>query len=282
MVGAVSDYLNEFARRHFLAVVGSAAPQQVRGALERYLRRYATEGEERFYVPAVEPLSYEEAVIACGDALIRYLYDTVEKRRRRAIGQMLQSARDAVTLGPGVFREHLIAYLEESEFTRVVQETTRTADPARWLSVLGSLDGLDAVTKLLGACRRGLEEDPGHPGLLMLAGTCRLACFGPGESEPDLTNAFAALGRYLPEAAARVAMAAHLLDAVARLAPSSRDHALSAMLAGDRTRAMARFCYERAATDSRAHHEAIVMLACSIAVALWEDGETYDRTGTQS
>ena len=165
---------------------------------------------------------------------------------------MLQSARDAVALGPAVFREHLIAYLEESEFTRKVAEVTRTAEPGRWLSALDAVGGLDAVTKLLGACRRGLEEDPGHPGLLMLGGACRLAYFGRGEGAQDISGAFAALGRYVPDAAARVALAGRLLACIERLAPSSRDDALAAMLAGDTTRDMVRFCYERATTDSAA------------------------------
>ena len=48
MIGGISDYLNEFSRRHFLAVAGRPAPQQILASLERYLRRYATEGEESF------------------------------------------------------------------------------------------------------------------------------------------------------------------------------------------------------------------------------------------
>ena len=276
MVGGLSDYLNEFSRRHFLAVVGRPTPQQIRQALERYLRRYATEGEERFYVPDGEFSSYKDAVIACGKALIRFLYATIEKRRRRAIGQMLQSARDAVALGPVVFREHLMAYLEESEFTRQVADVTRTADAGAWLVALESVGGLDSVTKLLGACRRGLEEDPGHPGLLMIGGTCRLACFGPGEGEQDLASAFAALGRYVADPAARAALAGRLLVSVERLAPSSRDRALAAMLAGDTTRAMARFCYERATTDSAAQHAAIVTLVGTLADAMSHGRDTHE------
>jgi superfamily II DNA helicase RecQ len=275
-VGGITDYLNEFSRRHFLAVVGRPTPQRIREALERYIRRYATEGEERFYVPDGELASYEDAVSGCGKALIRFLYTTIEKQRRRAIGQMLQSARDAVALGPAVFREHLIAYLEESEFTREVAEVTKTADPGAWLAALDSVSGLDNVTKLLGACRRELEEHPGHPGLLMIGGTCRLACFGPGEGEQDLASAFAALGRYLADPAARAALAGRLLISVERLTPSRCDRALAAMLAGDTTRAMARLCYERATTDSAVQHTAIVALAGWLADAMTRGRNTHE------
>jgi len=282
MVGGISDYLNEFGSRHFLAVVDPVTPRQIVASLVRYLRRYATEREERFYVPAEEAGTYEGAVIACGTALIRFLYATVEKRRRRAIGQMLQSARDAVALGPAAFREHLIAYLEESEFTTRVAELVATAEPGRWLLALGPVDGLDSLTKLFGACRRGLEEDPGHPGLLMLAGICRLACFGPGGGEQDVCNGFAALRRYVPDTAGRTAIAEQLLASVERLAPSSRDHALGAILEGDGSRELARFCYERATIDTPVHYSAIVALAGALAAAFTEKRNTYERAGTES
>ena len=282
MVGGISDYLNEFGSRHFLAVVDPVTPQQIVASLARYLRRYATEHEERFYVPAEVATTYEGAVLACGAALIRFLYATVEKRRRRAIGQMLQSARDAVTLGPAAFRAHLIAYLEESEFTTRVAELVATADPRRWLAALESVDGLDSLTRLLGACRRGLEEDPGHPGLLMLAGICRLASFGPGEGEQDVCNGFAALRRYVPDAAARVAIAGQVLAGVERLAPSSRDHALGAILEGDGSHELTRFCYERATTDSQVHYSAILALAGALAAAVTEKRDTHERAGTES
>jgi len=264
-----------------VAATGRAAMDLVRRDLQGAFRLAAALPSAppfgyEVYVPDGEFPTYEDAAIACGKALIRFLYATIEKQRRRAIGQMLQSARDAVSLGPAVFREHLIAYLEESEFTRQVGEVTRTSDPGAWLVTLEAVGGLDSVTKLLGACRRALEEDPGHPGLLMIGGTCRLACFGPGEGEQDLASAFAALGRYVADPAARAALAGRLLASIDRLAPSSRDHALAAMLGGDTTRAMARVCYEQATTDSAAHHAAIMALAESLADALAQGRGTHD------
>ena len=281
IVGAISDYLNEFSKRRFLAVVGTPSPAQVLASLERYLRRYATEGEERFYVPSEELLTYEQAAVAGGTALIRYVYATVEKRRRRAVGQMLQSARDGVSRGPAVFREQLIAYVEESEFSGRVAEVRRTADPDEWLVALDSVDGRDSLTQLLGACRRGLEEDPGHPGLLMLAGTCRLALVGPGDGDLDLRSGCAALQRYVGESAARVSTAARLLAHVERLAPSCRDLALAAMFDGDQSHEMARFCYERAAQDSPLHHAAIAGLAGRLAADLKRRRGTHERTGAE-
>lgn len=282
MVGAIADYLNDFGRRQFLVVIDQATAAHVRAALEAYLRRYATEGDLQAFLPAERFDRYDQAVLACGRALIRYLYATVEKRRRRAIGQMLQSARDGVALGAGVFREHLLAYLEESEFTRPVAEMAAGRAPGRWFEVLGSVEGLDGLTKLLGACRRELEESPSHAGLLLVAGVCRLACVGADEGAQDLRNGFAALVRELPDAGDRVEVARQLIRHLERLAPSHRDAALNAMLRGDGSREMTRFCYAEATTDSPIHHEAILALAAELAAVLTTGRDTHERTGAQS
>jgi hypothetical protein len=54
--------------------------------LLRYLRRYSTEGELADFMPGRSAASFEDAAYECGAALIDYIYATVEKRRRRAIG----------------------------------------------------------------------------------------------------------------------------------------------------------------------------------------------------
>jgi hypothetical protein len=73
-----------------------------------------------------------------------------------------------------------------------------------------------------------------------------------------------------------VALAGRLIACIERLAPSSRDDALAAMLAGDTTRDMVRFCYERATTDSAAHHAAILALAGSVAAAITQKRDTHE------
>src|SRR4051812_34977323 len=90
------------------------------------------------------------------------------------------SARETSKLaGDRKFREQLLAYPEESEFTKPVAALARRIEAAEWFEVLGRVQGVDGITKLLGACRRQLEESPSHPGLLLLAGLCRTASPDP-------------------------------------------------------------------------------------------------------
>jgi hypothetical protein len=126
---------------------------------------------------------------------------------------MLQSARDAVTLGPAVFREHLIAYLEESEFTRKVRghEDGRTRPVA-----VGARRGRRPRRRdwAAGACRRDLEEDPGtRPADARRHAAWPISAAASGQ---DISGAFAASAAAAFDAAARVALAGRLLACIER------------------------------------------------------------------
>ena len=185
-VGAIADYMKDYTQRKFQVDLKGVEPQMIYAHLESYLRRYATEGEARLFLPREVKSTYQDAASECGCALINFIYATVEKRRRRAMEQMLQAARDAVTFGLENFRQQLLVYLEESEFTNPVAELTTRIDPGEWFDVLSRVTGLDGIMKLLGACHRQLEESPSHPGLLLLAGLCRTASPSPQEGSQDV------------------------------------------------------------------------------------------------
>jgi hypothetical protein len=206
---------------------------------------------------------------------VKYIYETIEKRRRRALGQMLQVVRDAVRLaaqGPDSFRRQLLAYLEESEFTRPVAALARRIDPDEWFAVLARVEGLDGVTKLLGACRRRLEDSPSHPGLLLLAGVCRSTSPHPEQGPDDIRSAFLILSRHYPEPARRLGVAVKVVEYVRRLAPSRLDLVLVAMLEGDPSRIMARCCYEHAGEGGKAHEWATRHLSAGILGAMRQGG----------
>ncbi|HYT90185.1 MAG TPA: hypothetical protein VEL76_15865, partial [Gemmataceae bacterium] len=197
------------------------------------------------------------------------------KRRRRAMGQMLQVARDAARRngdGPAFFRRQLLAYLEESEFTKPVGELAQRLEPTEWFRVLGRVEGVDGITKLLGACRRRLEDSPSHPGLLLLAGICRTTSPNPEQGPDDIRSSFLILSRHYPEPAQRLGIGVQVIEHVRRLAPSQLDFVLVAMLEGDPSRIMARCCYEHAGHGGEAHEWATRHLCAGILQAMQPRG----------
>jgi RecQ family ATP-dependent DNA helicase len=262
LVGAVSDYTKDYGKRRFEVEVRTVVPEMIYSELEAYLRRYATEFEVAHFLPARGATDWSDAATSAASALIEYIYATVEKRRRRAIGQMLQTARDAAQASSSParnarFREQLLAYLEESEFSKPVETLAGRVHPQEWFDVLGQVQGMDGVTKLLGACRRRLEESPSHPGLLLLAGLCRTASPYPDQGPLDIRSSFIALQRHFPDKAHRVWVAERATESIRRLARSQVDVVLQAVLEGDPSLAMARFCYQHASEGAEAHEAAL-------------------------
>lgn len=287
LVGAVADYQKDYKKRRFLVDLTAVEEGHVYEQLQSYLRRYATEYEAREFLPQQRRAGWGGAACACAAALIDYIYATVAKRRRRAIGQMLQTARDAARGGaPGSnerFREQLLAYLEESEFTQPVVALTGRIDPDDWFQVLAMVKGIDGITKLLGACRRQLEESPSHPGLLLLAGLCRTASPNPQQGPQDVRGGFIALRRHFPDPAGRLKVAEQLTRHALRLIPSRLDTVLAAMLEGDPSRLMARHCYAKAEGYGEASALALGCLAQGLIEALRGKGEPADgRPGSKA
>ncbi len=263
IVGAIVDYKKDYTGKKFPVDLRGVDIHGIYGNLKSYLQRYATEGEVRLFLPPDRKDSYQEAAYDCGCALIDFIYAKIEKRRRRAIGEMLLTAREAATLGPEQFRKQLLEYLEESEFTKPVLEiaTQSQINPHDWFKVLSQVTGVDGISKLLGACRRQLEESPSHPGLLIMAGLCRIASPNPYQGFQDLRGGFIALKRYYSDPQQRLWVARKILEHARRLIPSKLDAVLAAILEGDPSYDLARFGYEQAGIDSEAQHKAIILLA---------------------
>ncbi|MFA7199609.1 MAG: RecQ family ATP-dependent DNA helicase, partial [Methanoculleus sp.] len=221
LTGAIADYTYDYTGKRFRIDLKPVDPGAVYARLREYLSERMIESELNVLFRG-RPLkdTYEEAAFDCGCILIDYLYETIEKRRRRAILHMLQAARDGVKQGPAAFREALITYLEASRFTEAVKQIARSDDYRLWLAEFDRVQGMDDLTQLLGACRRQLEEYPSHPGLLIMAGFCRAAGKTPEEGVRDLAEGFRNLKRehVAPEVCGEVEDA--IINHTRRLMPS--------------------------------------------------------------
>jgi hypothetical protein len=165
-----------------------------------------------------------------------------------------------MVLGPEHFRRELLAYLSESEFSEPVRALAGRLDPADWIEMLARVDGPDDLAWLLGACRRELEEQPSHAGLLLLAGVSRLARAASQQGPGDLGNSMVALRAAFADPTYRAGIIAQLAPHAKRLAPAQWDTALYALLEADPTVSLARFCALEAQAGSAAHQLAIKLL----------------------
>lgn len=279
VVGAVADYTKDWSKPEFTVYLVRHSFEELESCFVEYLRRYATEGELRRYLPQASPSSYVEAVQLYVHQVVDFVYDKIESRRRRAMREMLQTVRDAVQLGKQEFREQLLRYMQESKFTQPIKELTRRVTPSEWFELLRKAEGIDGLTKLFGACRRQLEESPEHPGLLLLTGFCRLA-YG-GEGLEDIEDAFLVMKRDYPTIN-RLKIAHTLIKFIRQRLPSKVDGVLTAVLESDLSPAMARLCYKEAPPYGSAYAKALFMLVEGILNTLRMGGESDERTAERS
>ncbi|OPX59378.1 MAG: ATP-dependent DNA helicase RecQ [Methanomassiliicoccales archaeon PtaB.Bin134] len=192
MVGGIDEYFKDFSQKKFIVEYHRRPVEEYYDKLHSYLGKFLTKGEMQRYYDRPKKEDVKGAILDCAQELTGFIYERIVKRRRRAIGQMLQVARVG-TKSKDEFRRQLLAYLEESEFTPLVAAVAETDDISIWLSVLQKVSDQTDLEKVIGACRRELEENPSHPGLLLLAGLSSLLLVDTGEG--DIRAAFTSMGR---------------------------------------------------------------------------------------
>ncbi|MEN6395617.1 MAG: RecQ family ATP-dependent DNA helicase [Methanoregula sp.] len=232
-IGAIQDYTYNYLKKEFEVKIKHIPPNEIYADFEAYLGEYLTEGEIRLCMPEKIDKSFEDAALSCGDALIDFMYDLIEKRRRRAFGQMLDAARHGAINGPDAFRNYLINYLVESEFTNPVKEIAKSDCHDGWLDLLLTAKGKGGLEKLLGASRRQLEETPNHPIVLILAGISQVGVADTGIISQDIANGFSAMKRYYSDNRTRLKIARQVIDYVQQRYPSKTDIILASILKGD-------------------------------------------------
>lgn len=199
-------------------------------SFEAYIRRYEARQVADLIAPLESANDIEELENVTANRIIYYLYEKIEKKRRRATRSMLEIARAGVA-DPAKARRDLVLYLQASErfserlilmaredrFGQTLKEVTDLAtSPGEW-------------DELKGAVGSALASSPDHPGLLMLSAITRISpsAFDLNRSTEDFLAAINRLAKFdSDDDAADLAELA--LDECAKV-----DQALAQRLTGD-------------------------------------------------
>ena len=136
---------------------------------QKYQIHIEAHGEKRIrQAKTIEALEIEAST-----AIVTYVYEQIERKRREASRQMLELARKATT-DPDEFRQMLLFYLQASEkFTRDLEFLAKNEDISSWKQLLDRIETPDEITELHGACQRVNESFPTHPGLRAISAVTR-------------------------------------------------------------------------------------------------------------
>ena len=177
VVGVVSDYTKDFNARTFTVRLAKVDHEHIVENLSEYISNYqvslANNARNNLSEQTHQPI--QDFVVGAGAKLIEFVYDHVEKSRRRALFEMLQAAQAAAgnpSKGNQVLRERVLRHLEWSEFDDVLQRVV-DSNQGGLDAVAGVFDQVDTPTAagtLRGAVGRRLESYPDQPGLLLIRG----------------------------------------------------------------------------------------------------------------
>jgi ATP-dependent DNA helicase RecQ len=174
VLGVVRDYLVEWGARKFPLELANIDSHGVVERLVEYVRRNQpgrADAIRALATPAAsKPLN--DAILDCARLLIEFVYETVERSRRRSLREMWLAARETQHDPNGAFRERILAYLSQGAIAptleRLIDQTQFSY--REWMDELVQIEGVDDARELRGDSARLLPSAPDHPGLLLARG----------------------------------------------------------------------------------------------------------------
>ncbi len=206
LLGIVQDYTVDYGRSVFEVAVTSPSDDELLANLTRYLSRYKSREAVSRYIQPTAADEGKSAFEFCVARLIEFVYAEIELKRRAALLNMIQMARQAAKR-PEQEQSAFIAlelsnYLDESQFAQSLAVFGNNETPTAWLPILDLKDVTGApllasvagARQLLGAARRALESSPEHIGYRFCSSVARFL-LGEAEIGPTLDEAGAIFRR---------------------------------------------------------------------------------------
>ncbi len=174
VLGIVGKYWVEWSSRSFTLDLNLIdAPTVVEHYLD-YVRRHNIQRveNERRKANRYEAEPLRDAVLGCGRLLLEFVYDEIERARRRALRELWLAVHATRARPDTEFRKRILDYLTEGDIAPVLEKLIDRPyfDYDAWLRATADTLGAAEAHELRGSSGRLLESYPDHPGLLLTRG----------------------------------------------------------------------------------------------------------------
>ena len=170
LIGVVSDYTIDYSRDEFTVKLSGAGKEEILETYGRYVASYLYSRRQMEIEKASRllSLSHSEFIIEMVSLLLHFVYDVIERGRRRALHEMLLTCTDSPT--DKAIRQRLLRYLEATEYSEALEQiiNDEMAGIIKCRDVFGVVRSPNEAAELRGQVSRYLESYPDHPALLML------------------------------------------------------------------------------------------------------------------
>lgn len=216
LLGVIRDYTIDYATNEFNITVAGASKNQIIESFCKYIEGYnrGRVALERENLAPYKNLPFSEFIHHAAEILIAFIYETIEKGRRRAFREMLSMSEKAVfeeNNQDALIREGILRYLQTTyseEIQHILDEAGTFNNLKRILDgaiesetgeMIGGIKSPRDAAEIRGQVARYLESSPDHPGLLFLRALSEIYCSN-SDSEIAFQNLKAAyhsaLGKY--------------------------------------------------------------------------------------
>ena len=177
-IGVISDYEVDFGARKFMVTVQPFDFVDCKRRLLDYV--YAAQPAKSKLLArqldAIVPASLHHAAYELARVLIEFIYDVIERSRRRMIQESVLFARRAHS--DEDIRARLLDYLQEGLGAERISELLDQPQVslANWYELVDKCQTPVDAGELRGLCIRALETYPDHPGLLLARAAAEAMC----------------------------------------------------------------------------------------------------------
>jgi hypothetical protein len=181
VLGVVADYTIKYAGSTAELTLSGADREQIVESYIGYVRGYqvARANEERRKAEAImtESVPHGAFVAAMLDLYLHFVYDVIERSRRRALTEMLEAARSGVQ-SPEKFRERILNYLQSTQYSEKIDAVVNDERGGMALApdLIAEVHSPNEAAELRGQVGRYLETYPDQPALLYLRALTETLC----------------------------------------------------------------------------------------------------------
>lgn len=170
LLGIVSDYTINYSTSEFTVRLSGITKQQMVESYGIYVAGYigSRKQVELDKAQKLLGLPINDFITQILDLLLRFIYDIIEKGRRRALQEMLLAA--TVSQNDAAIRQRILRYLEATEYSEILDAIIHESEAgiSKTINTFENVRSPNDASELRGQVSRYLESYPDHPGLLML------------------------------------------------------------------------------------------------------------------
>ena len=176
VLGVITDYTIDYRTEEFTVTLSGAGRDSVIGTYGDHVAGYlpARRAAEVEKARTLLGLPAGEFVLGMAGILLRFVYDVIERGRRRALSEMLLAATSSPD-GASV-RSRILRYLESTQYSEALEAVITDAGLEKAREILETVDSANEAAELRGQVSRYLESYPDHPGLLLLRALSESGC----------------------------------------------------------------------------------------------------------